>query len=91
MRTGGYLMIDNRLAGGGLGEADTSTCSHCQRIVVLNPDRTRERGFCPKCSHYICDECVGVMHQTLTCVPIAKVFDELQEGATRGQTLIQVR
>lgn len=91
MKVGGYLMIDNRLAGGGLAEADTSTCSHCQRIVVLNPLRTRDRSNCPKCHHYICDECAAIYHSTLTCVPIAKVFDELQEGATRGQTLIQVR
>lgn len=88
MKQGGYLMIDNRLAGGGLSEAATSTCSHCQRIIVLNPDRTRERGFCHRCSHYICDQCSAVQHLTLRCVPIAKVFDQLQEGAIRGKTLI---
>lgn len=91
MRGASFLMIDNRMTGGGLIEADTYTCSHCQRVVVVNPQRTRERGFCRKCDHTICDECVATMHLTLTCVPIAKVFDELQEGALRGQTLIQVR
>jgi len=84
MRTGGFLMVDNRLADGGLHEADTSTCSHCQRIVVLNPDRTRERGYCRKCDHYICDQCVGIMHVTLTCTPIAEVFDRLQNNAIKG-------
>jgi hypothetical protein len=86
-----YLMIDNRCSGGGVMEAATFTCSHCQRVVVMNPDRTRERGYCRKCDHLICDECVQTMFETLTCVPIAKVFDELQEGALRGQALIQVR
>lgn len=85
MRPPSFLSIDNRVSGGKLFEADTSTCSHCQRVVVLNPDRTRERGFCRKCYHYICDQCVGVMHQTLTCTPIAKKFDELETRALRIQ------
>lgn len=65
----GYLMIDHRpgmglgapgetpLAHGRIFEAPTYTCSHCQRIVVINPLRTRERGYCPKCDHHVCDEC----------------------------------
>lgn len=58
----GYLMVDHR-AGYGLGsmrglvEQAVATCSHCQRGVVRNPGRTRERAWCPKCDHYICDEC----------------------------------
>ncbi len=87
MRGASFLSIDNRLAGGGLKEADTYTCSHCQRIVVVNPERTRERGYCRKCDHVICDECVAIMHATLTCTPIAKVFEQFQEGAIRGQTI----
>ena len=58
MKRESFLIVDDRLSGGGLFEAATTTCSHCQRIVVLNPDRTRERGYCRKCVHYICDECV---------------------------------
>jgi len=87
MKRESFLMVDNRLSGGGMLECATTTCSHCQRIVVLNPDRTRERGYCRKCDHYICDECVGIMHLSLTCVPIAKVFDQFQEGVLRGQTI----
>lgn len=44
--------------GGGMKfEASTITCSHCQRVVIVNPARTRQRGYCPKCDHYVCDTC----------------------------------
>lgn len=48
---------------GKLFEAATMTCGHCGTIVIRNPGRTRERGFCPKCSHYICDQCVSETRQ----------------------------
>ena len=51
----GYLMIDNRASGGTLQEMNTMTCAHCGVVVVLNPERTRERGYCNKCHAYICD------------------------------------
>lgn len=38
-------------------EAASLTCSHCKVAVVKNPLRTRERAYCPKCDHYICDLC----------------------------------
>lgn len=43
---------------GKMFEADTLTCAHCKGVVVKNPNRTRERSYCAKCSgHYICDGC----------------------------------
>ena len=60
----GYLLVDHSACPdfrpGALPtqfESATITCSHCQRVVVLNPDRTRSRGYCRKCDHYVCDEC----------------------------------
>lgn len=53
-----YLLIDNRTVGGpggGLVEAATLTCCHCQRQVIINPLRTRERNHCRKCHAYVCD------------------------------------
>lgn len=44
-------------AGKGKQESATFTCAHCERVVVVNPKRTRERGYCPKCDHYVCDTC----------------------------------
>lgn len=63
-----YLMIDNRLSGGTLQEVATLTCCHCNRAVILHPQRTRERGYCRKCNAYRCDYCV-------TCTPIAQLVE----------------
>jgi hypothetical protein len=38
-------------------ETGTLTCAHCKCTVVPNHFRTREREFCRKCMHYICDVC----------------------------------
>jgi len=38
-------------------QAPTFTCSHCDRIVIMNPLRNRARGYCRKCDHDICDRC----------------------------------
>lgn len=36
-------------------EVATLTCGHCNRTVVLNPQRTRERSFCRRCAWFVCD------------------------------------
>ena len=33
---------------GMLFQSPTVNCSHCSRLIVLNPDRSRSRGYCPK-------------------------------------------
>jgi hypothetical protein len=38
-------------------ETPTQSCSHCERIVIINPKRTRHREWCRSCDHYICDVC----------------------------------
>jgi hypothetical protein len=68
-------------------EAATITCHHCQAVVILNPARTRERPYCPKCDHYICDTCESRRALTRECVPFKKVLDELQEQNARLEQL----
>lgn len=91
-RREGLLMIDHR-AGMGMGpvghgtllEMPTYTCSHCQRIVVLNPGRTRARAYCPKCDHRICDQCEAArVAAGGACRPFAQIADEHLEQAVRG-------
>lgn len=50
-----YLLHDNRGAGLGYQEMDVLTCAHCNRGVILNPERKRERGYCRRCDHFLCD------------------------------------
>jgi hypothetical protein len=90
----GYLLIDHR-AGAGLGEgaglghgalfeSATITCRHCQRVVVLNPDRTRARGYCPKCDHYICDGCEAVrVASGGACKTFEQVIEEAQAACAK--------
>jgi hypothetical protein len=100
----GYLLIDHRagdgfsddvmadavaVKGGTLFESSTITCSHCQKIVIINPDRSRSRGYCPGCDHYICDECELVRVTTLTCTPFKKIRDAAQEAGYRNLNIEQ--
>ena len=81
----GYLEIDNRaipdLPPGVQKhfEADTYTCSHCQRIVVMNPMRKRERYKCKGCNHHLCDECTAKRVSGESCRTFAQLIDETME------------
>lgn len=71
-------------AGRGLFEAPTFTCKHCQRIVVMNPDRTRERHFCKGCDHLICDECAAIKAITHQCRTYEQHAEEVLLKSTSG-------
>lgn len=71
-------------AGRGLYESATYTCSHCNAVVVIEPKRTRERGFCRGCNSRICDPCDAIKAQTLTCKTMAQVVDEAMNAADRN-------
>jgi len=58
-------------------ERDVQQCSHCQRTIVLNPGRVRDRAVCFKCHHYICDDCEAIRVKSGACVPMKQVFDEV--------------
>lgn len=63
--------------GGTLYESPLITCGHCRATVILNPDRSRDRGYCPKCDHYVCDECEAIRAQTFECVEYERRVDNL--------------
>ncbi len=67
-------------AGRGVFEAATYTCSHCQVVVVINPLRTRDREYCSKCDHYICDRCGAIKAATGECRTMQEVFDEADKA-----------
>lgn len=71
-------------AGRGLFEAATITCAHCQAVVVIEPLRTRERAYCAKCDHYVCDRCGAVMAQTKECRSYRAMIADLQEKDARA-------
>ena len=75
------IMVANGFeAGSGKGkyESATYTCSHCEATVVLNPQRTRERGYCRKCDHYVCDTCKAQrVASGGVCKPFKAMVNEL--------------
>jgi hypothetical protein len=77
-------------AGRGKFEAPTYTCSHCQFVVVLNPLRNRERAWCKKCDHYICDRCGTILAQTGICRPFKQIIDDVQNAAAKGQPISSI-
>lgn len=65
----------------GMFEAKIIQCSHCQQGLIVNPLRTRERAYCSKCDHYICDKCKAVAVATGECKTFKQLADEVQESA----------
>jgi len=59
--------------GGVRQEADTMTCNHCNRVVIIHKKVDDCGGHCRLCDKFICSECVDANH----CVPfMAKVEQE---------------
>lgn len=86
----GYLEIDNRAAGSELPpgtarhfEADTYTCTHCQAVVVLNPNRKRERYKCAGCNHHVCDDCAAKRVAGEPCRTYRQYVNEILERDQR--------
>lgn len=89
----GYLLIDHRSSPGigpsgsirGPGsmlEAPIATCSHCQRGIIMNPLRTRDRAYCPKCDHYLCDECEAArVASGGACRTFRQIIEDVQNRA----------
>lgn len=62
-------------------------CGHCfpnSRIVVMNPNRTRDRGYCPKCDRYVCDECETTRVLTGECRTNKRALDDWWDRVSKG-------
>lgn len=86
----GYVEIDQRPVEAALPpgtvrhfEADTYTCSHCERVVIVNPLRLRPRYKCKGCSHHVCDECASKVAAGEKCRTYAQFIEEQREKVER--------
>lgn len=85
----GYVMIDHRNSPGIPGgvpagvtfEAPTLQCCHCGTIVIVNPNRTRQRHYCANCDEYVCDNANCI----LVCTPFKKHLDDIQEDLIKNE------
>lgn len=72
------------VAKGEVYESAILVCGHCQAAIILNPNRSRDRGWCAKCDHYMCDDCTELAHVTLECRSFERLRDTVLEWAERG-------
>ena len=77
-------------AGIGLFEAATYTCTHCQSVVVMNPERKRDRAYCRGCDHSICDNCGAAKAAGAKCRTFKQVVDEILEAAEQAETFSSI-
>ena len=71
-------------------EANIITCAHCQRGVILNPQRSHDREWCWGCNHYLCDNCGLVRKIDGQCRSMKVLFDRLQEYAFKQAAMYDV-
>lgn len=65
-------------------ELPTITCSHCHAVRYVQPLRTRDRPYCRKCDHHICDECAVIARLNGgECIPLNQKIDILREQALK--------
>jgi len=67
---------------GKLFEAATIMCLHCNRVIIKNPLRERERAFCMQCGGaYICDLCDDERRKAdYVHMPFKKIVDLVATG-----------
>ena len=75
MVKGGRGTLEITDSNGHITRMATLTCCHCQKIVVLNMERKRDRGYCANCHAYRCDNPGCVQH----CTPIEKCIELAQK------------
>ena len=86
----GELIIDHSASpgtpdvpGGTVLEVPVLTCCHCQKTVILRPDRQRPRNWCQKCDKYVCDSpgCLA------GCSSFERFIDHMQNRLERGEPI----
>lgn len=89
----GYVEIDHRespgfdhpLLGKGMRfQGSTYKCPYCERQVVVNPLRTRDREYCRKLDRYICDGCGAKRKMGVELKPYAQVIEEYLQSVYRN-------
>lgn len=70
-------------------QAAITLCPYCERQVIRNPARERDRAYCPKVNRYICDDCDLVRKLGGELKPMAKIIDEFQNAIDKGTLIVE--
>ena len=76
------------VSAGAFFEGATNTCSHCTKVVIMNPDRVRHRGWCWSCDHYICDQCGIEMNVSGVCNSFDRRIEQQIERDRQAASII---
>lgn len=79
----GLRRIADQVGAGQVAKIPTANCSHCERLVILNPGRTRDRERCWGCWGYMCDRCGLLYKLSGECRPFQQVIDDWAREASR--------
>ena len=63
-------------------------CHCCQRDIILNPDRSRERAYCMVHDAYLCDECGAAQKAGALCIPFSQRFEHWVDCAAKGLPIV---
>lgn len=80
-RGAGYLLNNQGLGASQREEADVQTCSHCQRVILMQAWKD-DGGFCGRCMHPICGPC-ATRALTYGCEPFLKKIEQHAERLMR--------
>lgn len=83
----GYLMNDDRAAGGTKTEADILTCAHCQRLLIVASWK-EDGGWCGRCGAPSCGTCADRM-LVEGCTPFVKRVEERIKQKERERALVR--
>lgn len=75
----GYFVNDKELKS--RQEADVQTCSHCQRVILMQAWKD-DGGFCSRCMHPLCGPC-ATRAMTYGCEPFLKKIEQHAERVMR--------
>lgn len=81
--------LDGPAVGAGITfESAMSVCHCCQRDIILNPNRTRERAWCMKHDAYLCDECDSARKSGVECVPFQQKLERFWTKLIKGLPIL---
>jgi hypothetical protein len=82
----GYYRNDDQASGGKLLQADVQTCSHCQKVLMMQ-QWSKDGAICGgRCHRPLCDGCAMKIFKGAECLPFEDwLHQQLEKAERRAQ------